>query len=474
MVEGGFYENFLDAYLWDNAIFNGQTLNKLTPEFHRKIYRAAETSRLLAVGCPVRFGKSAVCSFVIPIADCCLQRVKKVLLISNSSDLAETFLANIKQVFENNILLKELGMGKGDIWRSDHIQLPNKVEIVAKGWSSNIRGGGYDLIVLDDPENDEEVESEDRRVKKKDWFSAALFGRLEPNARLMLVGSLIHPLCLVNWVIEDTENRFSDFTKLKFAAWETGIDGKDHSIWKDRWSDEELEFRRRNMTAKAVASELLSEPILAEDMKVRPEWLPVYKTEDVPDQEDLFCVTVIDPATSETQSKKRDYDAIVTIGMETKKKNPNFYVLSTKRGHFSSDDKVAAVVDQRLRFGSRKVILEGIGGFADLAQALKKEGERQNIYLDPLVVKPNTDKGVRLESVLLLFEHGRVFTHQNMYRLRDELIMFPRGDHDDLMDALVHGLMYLNKHHKGEFNKDKKRNISYPTLTPDPVSGRLR
>lgn len=474
-IQLGGYRSFLKSYLWGDSIFNGKALDKSIPDFHKEIYEDAEVERLLVVGCPVRFGKSAVSSFVIPVADACLQRAEKILLISNGSQLAENFLRDIKAVFETNKLLKlDYGDLKGDVWRTDEIKLTNGVEIHAKGWSSNIRGGGYGLIVLDDPENDEEVRSEDRRIAKKEWFSSALFGRLEPEARLLVVGSQIHPLCLVNWIIEDTEERFKDFCKRHYEAWIVGVDNKEHSIWPQRWSDEELEWKRRNMSAKAVASELLGRPIHSEDMKIRPEWIPTYKSKDVPDLEDLYCITAIDPADSEAKGKKRDYDAVGTVGMETNVKNPNFYVLSMNRGHYSRDDKVAIVINQRLKFGSREVIVEGTGGFAELKQDIEKEAKRQNLFISVRVVRPHKDKGVRLENVSVLFEHGRVFIHSNMLRLRDELVMFPTGDHDDEVDVLVHCLTRLKDTHTREQRKRQRQPIYYPPLQPDAVTGRLK
>ena len=82
---------------------------------------------------------------------------------------------------------------------------------------------------------------------------------------------------------------------------------------------------------------------------------------------------------------------------------------------------------------------------------------------------------MRLENVSMFFEHGRVFLHSSMLRLRDELVMFPRGDHDDELDVLVGCLTYLKeKHIKQRDWRIEGQGRYIPKGEPHPVTGRLR
>jgi predicted phage terminase large subunit-like protein len=160
--------------------------------------------------------------------------------------------------------------------------------------------------------------------------------------------------------------------------------------------------------------------------------------------------------------------------MEVGKKTPNFFVLSTIRGHFSPDDKVKALIDQRLNYFSKDLLIETTQSQQIIKDMVEKEKVRQNLYANVVGMKPYKDKGVRLEEVIPYFEQGRVFLNPNMLRLRDELVMFPNGDHDDLVDALVMCLSHLKKRLKAMSYQSNIQTKTYPTLVPDPVTGRLR
>jgi predicted phage terminase large subunit-like protein len=60
-------------------------------------------------------------------------------------------------------------------------------------------------------------------------------------------------------------------------------------------------------------------------------------------------------------------------------------------------------------------------------------------------VKPEGDKRTRLLAQLSKFANGQVFLPKRAAWLADlegELFVFPHGSHNDVVDALVHGLAY--------------------------------
>jgi phage terminase large subunit-like protein len=53
---------------------------------------------------------------------------------------------------------------------------------------------------------------------------------------------------------------------------------------------------------------------------------------------------------------------------------------------------------------------------------------------------PRTRKSARLESMQPHFYQGRVFIKKDMENLKGELLMYPRGKHDDLLDGLYYAM----------------------------------
>ena len=73
--------------------------------------------------------------------------------------------------------------------------------------------------------------------------------------------------------------------------------------------------------------------------------------------------------------------------------------------------------------------------------------------------RPRNSKSSRLETLQPYFAQGKVYIGKNMIELRDELLLYPRGKHDDLLD----GLYYANKgiyppHHKDSDREDSQNN----------------
>ena len=78
-----------------------------------------------------------------------------------------------------------------------------------------------------------------------------------------------------------------------------------------------------------------------------------------------------------------------------------------------------------------------------LRQYLKEKAADEGLFIPGLEIKenPRTSKSYRLESLQPLFAQGNVFIQKNQQALLDELLLYPRGKHDDLLD----GFFYANK-----------------------------
>ena len=121
-----------------------------------------------------------------------------IIILSDSSEQAEGFLADIKTELEENAALKEdFGALEGKVWKASVILLANGVKIEAIGSGKKIRGRRHkqwrpDLIVCDDLENDENVNTQEQRKKLRDWFYKAVSKAGDTYTDIVYIGTLLH------------------------------------------------------------------------------------------------------------------------------------------------------------------------------------------------------------------------------------------------------------------------------------------
>lgn len=149
--------------------------------------------------------KSTWVSWAYPLF-CGLHRYEQYIqLISDTHGQACQHLDGIKHELETNQALQDAyptATGRGDVWREDRIRLPNGVVIEALGTGNKVRGRREraerpSLIILDDPENDEQVASAVQRAKTWTWFTRAVMNAGSPRTNVLVLGTTLHRDCLV-------------------------------------------------------------------------------------------------------------------------------------------------------------------------------------------------------------------------------------------------------------------------------------
>jgi predicted phage terminase large subunit-like protein len=83
------------------------------------------------------------------------------------------------------------------------------------------------------------------------------------------------------------------------------------------------------------------------------------------------------------------------------------------------------------------IAYEAVAGFRWGIRELRTRG------LGHRAVAPQADKVSRFQTVALMYEAGVVFHDDTLKAsdFEDELLAFPSGEHDDMVDALYHAVM---------------------------------
>ena len=161
--------------IWETSVMKSQNPMKCAKEISRM-----KGSRN-AIAAPRGHAKSTNLTFKDDLHAALYGYKHYILILSDSSDQAEGFLDEIKTELEENAdIIEDFGALKSDkAWRSNVIVTKNDVKIEAIGSGKKVRGRKHrnwrpDLIVLDDVENDENVNTPEQRKKLKSWFEKAV------------------------------------------------------------------------------------------------------------------------------------------------------------------------------------------------------------------------------------------------------------------------------------------------------------
>lgn len=138
------------------------------------------------------------------------------------------------------------------------------------------------------------------------------------------------------------------------------------------------------------------------------------------------------------------YSAAVIVGVRENR----FYVFRAWRGHVELKFLKNAILQLTDEVAPSHIFIEDASMGTPLYQILRETFESGGLYYDP----PRGSKEHRLNEVLHLFATGRILfpksidPSSHMAMLREELLTFPNGKSDDLVDALVHALQFVVKH----------------------------
>ena len=249
---------------------------------------------------------------------------------------------------------------------------------------------------------------------------------------------------------------------------------KNTSLWEEMHSVERLKEKRDELQSinriSVFYREYLCQIVGDEDQLFKEEYLQYYEgkitlengysylhiTElDGKPVEDIRPVSLfmgVDPASS--TKKTADYSTIFTIAID---KDLNRFVLPYYRRHASPMKLADSIIEYFKLYKPTKTRIETVGYQEMLRDYLRRKCDEDRLFISGLEIKesPRTSKSSRLETLEPYFAQKKFYLQKNMQELKDELLLYPRGKHDDLLD----GMFYANKNIYPPYHKVKDKNV---------------
>lgn len=418
------------------------------PRFHSEIYRLLPKKKRLVMAAPRGFAKSTLSSVIYPIWLACIGMSyrKDICIISASETLAIEMMRKIKRELESNEKIKLFfGGGKHlrtEKWSEAHFITKTGVQFRARGAGGQIRGFRPDCLILDDIETDELVESEEQRKKLKEWLFKACLNTLLPHGQFILIGSIIHPLSLLN----DLLSIDNGWCKRRFQAYKDAIQEQGKELWPALWTHERLQQRKREIGSFAFSSEYLNNPIADETAPVKQHQIRYWK--ELPQQ--LSVVIAVDPAYSEEASA--DFKVAALVGID---QNLNRYLISYIRTHAQTGEFINATLNlwmmnqgkcTAIGIPSAGVEKQFFKSFVDTAQSRKLYPpiqELKNAFKTQSGASVRAKKARITAALQPLFEAGKYYIHESQIEALDELLTIGSSRWDDLVDAMCYAEQLL-------------------------------
>lgn len=152
---------------------------------------------------PRGFAKTTIATLALPLWCICFEKRKYILIVSDSHSQAKQQLSTLKDELETNeLIIEDFGDLQGKKWQEDDITTSTRIKIQALGAGMKVRGRKFlqyrpDLIIADDLENLEGVQSAVRRKQHLKWFFRSLMKAGWSNTKVFVGGNFLHFDCLL-------------------------------------------------------------------------------------------------------------------------------------------------------------------------------------------------------------------------------------------------------------------------------------
>lgn len=309
-----------------------------------------------------------------------------------------------------------------------------------------VTGDRADGLFIDDPQDAGNIHSALEREAVERWYFEAFANRLNDmqTGTRCLIMQRLHSLDLAGLILEREPDAWEVLTIPQ--QWDETLRRTTSLGWTDpRTTDGELAFPQRYPLHVVEAERVrLGRSAFASQHQQRPfdaagEIFRADAIQRWPEGAALpsFTRQILSLDTAFSTKTTADYSVILEVGEFDR----GYFVLSCLRQRLEYPQLKAAAVQLASAGGISAVIVEDKASGQSLVQDL-----RQTTSLPVLPIRVDTDKVSRAHVCVPTVEAGRVFVPAGapwVSEFLDELTAFPKGAHDDCVDAFTQAVSYL-------------------------------
>lgn len=341
----------------------------------------------------------------------------------------------------------------------------------AAGVGTGISGLGAHILIIDDPVKDAvDADSETIRQGHLNWFDTTSANRLAPGGGIIIIMTRWHDVDLAGrLLLIDKEMKDQGVPDEERERWEVisypaiaeedewlepdgsitvgnpqspvarKLRGKGDALHPARYDLAALKRTRARMlrsNARFWNAQYQQKPVPDEGEFFQKSMFRYYQTP--PDTTGMHVYAAWDLALGQKQANDWTVGVVGAVDCDD-----NLYVLDMIRGKMNSLQIAEAIMSVQKRYSPMRIGLEKglieMGVRPILEQTMRKEPGRWMLNFDESL-KPIQDKEARARPLQGRLQLGKVFIPDNQpwaHTLMAELLRFPTGEHDDIVDALA-------------------------------------
>lgn len=464
-----------DIFLFGEVVCSELTSDSTECVLHRDIARFHhDKPKLGAIVSPRGHGKTTWASTIATVHDVAYDRETVIIIIKKTFQQAVTDLQNIVNFIKYSPKFK-LFFGRSSfeflIDRQERVYIRNRITghktwIEAKGAGQSIRGivvegNRPSKFLLDDFEDENNTATDEQRNKVREWMAAQVMPSLDPHSgHILAIGTIVH---YDSWLNNRWEGCQAARADGKEYSWKMIFhqmieDGK--PIWPERFTPEyidQLRFSYEELgRIDMFYQEYMNVPFNPEDADFKREYITYYKGMliydpklghilEIGEKRILVDVVVgVDPSSGTSG----DYTGIAIVATDTEN---NRYLIQADRFMLKPDELKERIFEIYDRYKPRLIVIEEVAMQVIMTYWLRSEMRRRNKFLPLRGEKVSTrqTKEDKLRNALQPIYASGVMHHlRGQIALEEELFTFPKGKHDDILDALYLACKYARKSYR--------------------------
>ncbi len=443
------------------------------------------TKNLLLLLMPRGTFKSSIVTVAFSLQFILNEPNARILIDSETFAQSKSFLREIQDHLMKNEkyrmvfraihgMLPYTSQSKSKLWKDNEIILPcrtrplKEASIMCSAIDHAINGMHFDLIIADDLHSNKNVTNKEQIEQVIEHYKLS-FSLLDPGKPLIVIGTRWHELDLYGHII-DFEKQ--DFNILKKSAYND--DGS--LFFPEVLSEQELEKIRRRQGTSIFSKQYLNEPVSDENAVFRRDMIKRVKWEEVKGRPMNWYLS-IDPSYTDPRGSGiySDFVGMVLVGMDYMR---DLYIRHIVRKKMTYSDLINEIfniyTDRKFSdIKNMKILLEVIGT-KSLSYELANEQRRRNTWLPITEIKGGrNNKEERIRTLAPFYEFGHVYHIIECPQLQElelELLQFPSGKHDDIIDPLATVPEFASPPTNKQMNHDdepkRRRMMHYKPRSP--------